>query len=361
MDAEWLSAFLKMTEQPALIVSDGWIQELNPAASEMGLHKNSALADCMSPLPPSDPELSVQSFDAEVLSVPCRVRRTEQGEASLLVFTPAEALSSMEQSGNARALARASGSLRRCLQELNASLSILSDSLDLSDPGTADHASAALRCTYQLIRTAGHMEDYYLFASGNYRLDLRSCELNAALSRLCENAGGLLEYRGITLSATLPTQFCLCFADEKLLEHLFWELISNAAAGAADGKIELRAQVSDRKTLLLTVKNAMKKAALPQPPCTRYAMPPEEFAEEFGIGLGLTLAASAARLHGGTLLLSVDSDGYFTASASLSLEGKPGETLASSVLIPDFGQQSGLIALSTVLPISAYDPRDLKG
>ena len=258
-------------------------------------------------------------------------------------------------------LSHTAGSMRQSLQTLLASVDAMTEAMDPGNPDNIRHSSAALRSIYRLIRISDNLSAFSLLEKGVYPLRKTPQSVFALLRKFIEQASELLSYRNITLKAELPERDFIGCVDEQLLRLVLWNLLSNAAANAADRTLTLRAERSGQDEVLLYLTNRAESPDLLETErlFDRYSRDPSDVHAKEGLGMGLRLCLEGASLHGGSLLLSCTKDGLVTTMLRLRAERDSGQQLRSPICIPEQTFNDGLIALSDVLPDQAFDPRDL--
>ncbi len=258
-------------------------------------------------------------------------------------------------------LEHTAGAMRQSLQSLLASMDAVSERLDLQDGENVRQLSAAMRSIYQLIRVSDNLNAFALLNKQSYPLRKQPMAVFAAVRALAERASELLAYLDITLELHLPEKDFTGSVDLSLMKLMVWNLLSNAASHAADKKLCLTAERSGKEEILLYLSNRAESGELlnVQRLFDRYSADPGDLGPREGTGLGLRIVLEAARLHGGNLILSSAPDGQVTAMLRLRTEKEAEETVRSTVLLPEQNLNDGLLGLSGILPLEAFDPRDL--
>ena len=262
---------------------------------------------------------------------------------------------------DSRSLLHTAGSMRQTLQTLLSSVDSMAEHLDPENEDCLRHASAALRSIYQLIRISDNLSAFSMLQDGSYPLCLRRQSVFGAVSAVAEQAAGLLQLKQITLELKLPERDYIGQLDDRLLSLMLWNLLANAAAHTDDGRLSLQAERRGQAEILICLTNWQKDAAPLELEALfdRYSRAPEDQRNADGLGVGLRLVQQAAALHGGGLLISTTPEGKVTAVLRLQTEKLSAENIQSPVLLPEQQLNDGLIALSPILPDSAFDPRDV--
>lgn len=312
--------------------------------------------------------------------------RAAAEEGCLLCFLRPEAAQS--PAPNENTLLRTAGSIRLALQEVTLALEALTapamtrptpEAAALADATPKETASAdpapeeaaaagpassgeaarsgglALRGVYRMRRAVETLELYARLRSGSYRLACREISVTASASALFGELAELLRAAGLSLSWELPPRDLVLRLDWPLLSFLLQELICNAAANSADGRIRVKLTKSGDERLRFAVSNRPAEP-LPEGLFHQYAAPQQALTP--GMGLGLSVVSAGAACHGGSLLLSTDRDGTVTALLSMAAEAGADAANRSFIQLPT-GTEAALIALSPVLPPELYRPEDL--
>lgn len=337
---------------PVFSVRDGVIDFADPAAEALGLHSGKRLSELLPQLELPAPEgggaKTVLLLDRQVWSLQSAV---EDG-ALRCVLRPQSA----ELPGpNESTLLHAAGSIRTALQDLQGALNRLSEGLGPSEEAALRETALALRSVYRLRRTAGELELFSTLRMGRYQPCGEKLGVCARLAAFCGETREQLRAGGFELSWVLPRrEFSLCL-DWPLLAFLLRELLANAAANSADGRLRLELSRVGRIGLRFAVINR-QTGALPAPLFHRHAE--LDTLLEGGLGLGLSTVSAGAAVHGGGLLLSRTEDGTVTAVLSVAALPSDEHSVGSPVQLPD-GSDAALEAFSTVLPPEAFRPEEL--
>ena len=258
-------------------------------------------------------------------------------------------------------LSHTAGFMRQSLQTLLASVDAVTERLDPEDGENVRHLSSAMRSIFQLIRISDNLEIFSLLKKEAYPLCKVPAGVFAEVREVADRAAELLAYQNIDLEIRLPENDFTGCIDRALLRLMLWNLLSNASAHAADHRICLSAERSGRDEILLYLTNREEGARLLETErlFDRYSSDPEDLRARDGLGVGLRLVLEAARLHGGSLMLSASPEGLITAMLRLNTEKASGTDVHSPILLPEQSLNDGLIGLSGILPAEVYDPRDI--
>lgn len=346
MELSAMISTLELAGGPAFIVEEGLIRWASPEAEALGLRPETALSAAI-------PEIRLpDSGSASSEHVPGPDRRSWSLRSvalegrTLCVLRPEQA---PVPGPNESSLFHAAGRIRTALQELTTALDGLSDRLP-ETPEAQHQAARGLRSVYQLRRTAEELELFARLRAGSYALNRQCWAVASRTAVLCGELGELLELAGIELNCSLPRGELRAYLDWPLTAALLRELVANAAAHCADGKLSLKLSRNRKGKLLFTLRNRSDEP-LPEPLFRRHRS--EQSLPLEGMGLGLDLVSAGAALHGGGLLLSQEEAGTVTALLSLTPAAQPDEGVCTLIQLPE-GPQAALSALSGLLPPEAY-------
>lgn len=349
MDLNTVRALLSATGGPAFAIQEGRLELCTPEAQALGF-RDGQLPEAALPfraLPRGEADgreipislggetWLLRSVSAEGWTL-CYLRRESP-------FTPAP---------NEQTLLHAASRIRLSIQDVQTAVERLNHRSPRAEEREAS-LSLALRSVYRLTHTARNLELFSWLRSGNYRLKNQSLNLAARLEDFCREAGGLLQELGMSLRWELPSEYRTDVADWELLSALLWELLANAAANSEDGNISLEMRRLGDSRVLFTLVN-LPKTPLDETRFHRHAESQQQLTE--GMGLGLSLAALGAAVHGGSFLLSTRPDGSVEAALSVAVR-RPREGVVQSSIQPFVTEMHpGLLALSELLPRDSFHP-----
>lgn len=255
-----------------------------------------------------------------------------------------------------RALALASRELRSPLAEII----LASDSLlsKLNDGTRApDEAAIISRSIHQLHRLVCNMSDAARYTS-EPELNQSPRNISAIFDEAFERAAALAEHAGITLRYTSTDTDVYGLADAEKLQRSVYNLISNALkftpkGGTVEAKLTLRGS-----RLYLTVQDG--GPGVPEnllgSVFSRYQRSASIEDGRYGIGLGMVIVRAAAAAHGGTVLLEQPKGQGARFTMTIAVRQGSGGSLRAHTATSDYtgGRDQGLLELSDVLPLSAY-------
>lgn len=201
----------------------------------------------------------------------------------------------------------------------------------------------------RMLRLVGRLElACRLTDEDEIRLIPRPVDLGQWLRGLGERMDGVLAGAGVEFSCTAP-EGLVGNVDEKLLEQMLLELVSNAAK--AGGKVSLTlTQGGDKACFSVTDQG--------------HGLSPQELGALFDRarqGMGVAIAQQIAELHGGAIMAdSAPGKGLcMVAVIPLRMNLPSGRLESPRVDWDQGGFDPVLVGLSEVLPASAFDPEDL--
>ena len=344
-----MESLLAWSEDPAFALCDGKICLCNGQAMGLGLRTGTDAGEVFPglTLPAEGTAETEVLLDLRLWTL----RSARLGSHTLCLLRPVrERIAGPTET----TLLHTAGSIRVALQELTVALGGLAETAETQEAGQM--LSEALRSTYRLRRTAEELELFARLRAGSYRVCCRLCQPVEAARTLCLELEELLALAGLRLRWQLPEKELCLNLDWSLITALLRELVTNAAANAADGQIRLTMAEAGANRLRFTVENQPRQP-LPPDLFQRHAESRNDLGS--GLGLGLGLVSAGAEAHGGSLLLSQRESG--AVAALLTVIGRDGETgsLASPVFQLPGGYNAALSALSPVLPASVFHPDGL--
>jgi len=233
-----------------------------------------------------------------------------------------------------------------------------------SDSETEQCAEILYHNYYKILRTTEHLRTISGLASGQLLFTPRPVELGAFLSDLVSAVRHLTADTGVTLEYEPPAALITVQADAGLLEQMVLNLLSNSFQHTGPGNHVFLGLGHQRDQVTIRVRDdgagipPEKQTALFQYGSRREAsqLPAP------GSGLGLALAAEAARRHGGALVLTSAPGAGTTVCVRLQCADRTASGLGMPS--PPYGSQlrtRALTELSVVLPSSAYGRDKMSG
>lgn len=322
---ELLRKTLELCREPAVTVTEGKLELVNPAAARAFpfLRAGQSIA----PLLPREaleglPEEAVCLV--ELAGVSYSLRRVGAGERTCLMFRS-------EEEPSARGFL-SDGALNGLLSaqcNLELALRRLDDGTE--PPGEAETLRAVLRRSASSLRR--QLENLRLavaFQEQTVFYQPRTLELVRPCRELADGVRDAMEDRGVELEFSAEAPSILLDADPALVERLLLNLLSNAYAHTpAGGRVRLRlAQAEDRVLLTVSDNGEGIPSHVLSEVFRRYASRAgaEDLSPAASGGLGLYIASGIARLHGGVLVIESRSGEGTTVRVSL-----PRQTNVSSL------------------------------
>ena len=284
-------------------------------------------------------------------SVPVNVRGLQDG--TLFLLSPAD-----DTGPGSEFLSVAAQVLRQPLTDL-ASLSqqLTEDLEEMEDPLMQEQTAAMTRQLCRLSRITCNLADLEQLRNGTYLQHLEKLDLLPFLQNFFTELEDICCQSGWTIQYRLPAKSTVILVDPTLLERGLLNLFSNAMKyGRKDMPIQFLAEVSEQ-SVLLRVKNTCtdsghdfltaafrrteQRGLLPDP--------------RWGLGLGLPMTRSIARLMGGTVAVEVRDN---TAAVTMSISRRR-PLDPPQVKTPPFdysgGMRHSLLELSDCLPNECFD------
>lgn len=339
-DIDTISAAFDGSREAAIYWKDGVLEYQNPAAAEL-------LPDGM-----TDSLRAALAGETEgplLLSGKLVLPKTVAADGGELVL-----LRSADAGGLERRLPLLLKDLRCQLNNLMAALHLMT--ADRADWSEADeeYTSIMNQSLYRLLRLAQNAQLAQDMAGGQVAFHPAGLDLAGFCRELCEQVEGLASIAGQTFTYESGTDSLLTTGDEALLRQLLLELVANALRAAGEGgKAGVKLAAAGRRAVL-TVWNGGKGVDL-----AALDRPDFEPGPEGGLRLGLPAARYIAALHGGAVMVDGAPGEGTRVTVSLPIQ-KPGpNAVRTPAGDPTGGFSPVLVALSGVLPYSAYRSEDI--
>lgn len=351
MERSSTQGMLELMTQPAFAVRAGIIEYANHAALSKLVVPGTPVAQLLATddkeytLPESGClylTLNIEGhcYDASVTSVD-----------GLEIFI----LDQEDASSHLQALALAARELRIPLSNMMIAADRLLPQIDQAQ--SSQHAEHLKRSMHQMLRLIGNMSDATRYAEeAAPRQELR--DIPAIIGEVFEKASALLESAGVSLRFTGLQEPVYALTDAEKLERAVYNILSNAVRHAGAGSAIEAALVKKGTKLCLTVTNSgdgIPDEILGNVFSMHLRQPGLEDGSH-GIGLGMVMIRSAARAHGGTVLLERLKTGGTSLTLTLAIRKQTEGSFSSPLLRVDYTGEidHGLTELSDVLPARLY-------
>lgn len=339
-DIEKLRAVFDGSREPAVYLADGIVEYQNPAAAEL--------------LPAGLPEtLRASLAAAEPFPVLLEGRlvlpaAVEGDGGTLVLLRPADG------GGLERRLPLLVAELRSQLNNLMAAIHLVGLEEGRSDGPERDYTAIMNQSLYSLLRLTQNAQLAQDMSRGEVSFHPRPLDLAGFCKGLCDQVEGLAALAGQSFSYESGTDSLLTVGDEDLLRRLLLELVGNALRAAGrGGKAGVRLAAAGKRAVL-TVWNNGEGADLAGLDAPDFTPKPTG-----GLRLGLPAARYIAALHGGAVMVESKAEEGTRVTVSLPV-CKPGaEVVHSPAGDATGGFSPVLVALSGVLPYSAYRSQDI--
>lgn len=352
MDLSGIQNLLELAGGPAFLLRAGRICYASAEAEALGLRVGSELTKLLPDMRLPEPgEVLVEP--ALELEHKLWTLRAMETEGVVICFLRRQA--APFPGPNESTLLHTAGSIRAALQDLTTALDGLAERVSPQDVEAAGQAALGLRSVYRLRRRAEDLELFARLRAGSLRLNRQMYYLPNVFNSFCGETAELLRSAGCELRWSLAERSLWACFDWPLTAALLRELLANAAANSADGKLflELSRVGEDKLRFVLT-----NRRGEPLPEQLFHGHSREETLLRDGMGLGLSIVSLGAAAQGGSLLLSQDREGKVTALLTVALAEKADQVNRSAVQLPT-GYNAALSAFSSVLPPELYRVEDL--
>lgn len=352
LNLDQIRLFADMLSQPAFAVKDGLVCYSNSAFAKFQIGIGTPLQSFFG-TQVQIPVDNVETFDCTVAGLPCTAI-TFRMQGALLYL-----LRLHEQTISVHALSHTTKSLRISLHSMYSAMVALCEKIEQTeDEKSLQQSASILQEIYRVEHTVQNLELLQKLLCGSYLLKPEKTDIVNFLSDLFSHAEALLRYANIQLKTELPSKLFNGNLDHTLVHAVIWNAIANAAAFSKDKSVFVRAQHRDGQLQLTFTNSGVLSAASQNRLFSRYLVPIDESFSDTGSGFGLSVIRQAVMLHGGTMLFATKPDQVVAFTLTFDLT-KYREVTVSNTLPVLHGLDLGLVHLSSVLPRSAYDSRDI--
>ena len=348
MDPSLLTALLAAIPCPAFYLQGGCAAACNPAAEALGVCCGMSAEQLLDPVPevPAGEPVRVRT---KLLGTVCTLRCSRTDEGGIILVLEAR---------ERDALPPAVRELRDAEQELSTAIDLAANESDARN--TARHTALACRSLFRLERIALRLEWYYRLTGDGFRPDRQATDLSEWIRTLCQQADDLLRCRGqhLELRSSVPEHW-IGSVDRNLAGMMFWELTARFAAMADGANLRFSISRPTQDGLRLAVSIPRHRGELPGQAEALLRAASEDPAAWPDGSFDLGPVSMAAKLHGGSLLLTSDAEGAVRAVLSLDVGSLPADTLYAPSVSLERGLHPGLVMLSDLLPVETFDPQEL--
>ncbi len=345
---------LDQIPDPAFLVHNSIIKQVNPSASRLLIEAGSSVADML-----ATGTQEYADFRGGCLALSLKlgeqlcnasVTRLECGDLFVLNHDQDQA----ELQSMALAAQELRGPLCAVLSTADRLFPLIGEQ---SDSSASEQLARINRGLFQMLRIVGNMSDAYRYAQdSSSRFETR--DVCSFMDELFSGIVPLVDYTNITLRYTGPKEIIYCLVDSEKLERTVHNIVSNALKFTpAGGTIDAR--LTQRKNMLyLTVENSGPdtNALSPARFYQQYQRQPGLDDSRFGIGLGMVLIHATATAHGGTVLLEKTQNGGTRITMSLALRQRTDHNVREAIIHVDYAGECDhkLLELSESLPPALY-------
>lgn len=345
---------LDQIPDPAFLVQDGIITQVNPSASRLLIETGCSVTEMLA--------TGVQeyaAFHSGYLALTLK-RGDQLCNASVTRLNGCDLFVLNHEADRAelQSMALAAQELRNPLSTV---LSVADRLFPLigeqNDAAALEQVSKINRGLFQMLRIVSNMSDAYRYAQdSSARLETR--DICSIIDELIAGIIPLTDYTGIHLTYESPREPIFCLVDSEKLERAVHNIVSNAlkftpAGGTVDIKLTRR-----KNMLYLRAQNTASDVPGLSPAnfYRQHLRQPGLDDSRFGIGLGMVLIHGAATAHGGTVLLEKTPQGGTCITMSIALRQRTDPNVRESVLLVDYAGERDhrLLELSDSLPASLY-------
>ncbi len=344
-------ALIELIPEPAFLVRDGVVQEMNQAARALPLTQGMEIMELL--LTGGE---EYDAFTGGCLSLQLSLGDQPRG-ASVTRFgdTHVFLLDPEEEDEALRALALAARELRQPLSNLIAiSDLLLPHLLSKTESANREWMARLSRGLYQMEKIIGNMSDAGI-SQVLFQPEIR--DIPSVFEEIFEKAAALLSETGAVLRYTGLNKKICGLLDAHQMERAVWNILSNALKFKTDG-CEIHASLTQRgQYLRLCIQDngpGVEETVLGSL-FTRYRRQPGPEDSRYGLGLGMGILRSAAICHGGTVLVDQPETGGTRVSLTIKIRESTDSMVRTPGILLSGGRDTALIELSQCLPLSVYE------
>ncbi|MBQ8768921.1 MAG: HAMP domain-containing histidine kinase [Oscillospiraceae bacterium] len=351
---EEIVVMLEQITDPAFLVKDGIIVQVNPSASRFFIDTGRCVEELL-----ATGALEYAQFRDGYLALTLKLNgQVYNASVTRLNDRDLFVLNHEGDQAELQSMALAAQELRNPLSTIMSVADRLFPLIgEQNDSVALEQIAKINRGLFQMLRIVSNMSDAYRYTqNSSTRFETR--DICGIIDELITGIIPLMEYTGIQLRYDSPREPIFCLVDSEKLERAVHNIISNALKFTpAGGTIEAR--LTRRKNMLyLTVCNsdADVPGISPANFYRQYQRQPGLDDSRFGIGLGMVLIHGAATAHGGTVLLEKSPSGGTCITMSIALRQSTDPNVRASILHVDYAGERDhrLLELSDFLPATLY-------
>jgi len=348
--ADAATAVLSLLAEPAFLYEHDRILWTNDAAAAVGFAPGDPLPLPLTaqPLPEGD-DASHQQVLLFGRYWDLTVRTVENRHVFLLRPAPEEPV------GDPMLLSAVRGILPALDELLAAGSQLLPEIEEMENEHLQSLAAGICQASFRLMRTAGTLSACDRLTREDAPIQREKCDLSAFFRDLAQRSADALKDCGRTLKYTGPKKSVFGSLDRQEVTRGVLHLLSNAGK-YSDGDIVLRVSIAQNRLRITVSSQGTMPEDVFSTAFARFRQPATSRSQE-GAGLGLYLAQTVARRHGGSLLLE-NRDGRTEVTMTLDIS-VPAQELDTPRRDFTGGYDPILVELSCLLPRETYDSRNV--
>lgn len=349
-----VTEILNFITAPAFSVDDGIITHCNDAAQRLLLSEGTAVASLL-----LQNHAEYQAFRGGCLFITLNLH-DQAYSASVVRTEEADIFVLEEESDRAelKTLSLTAANMRQPLSSMIATTNNLAASLAKSDdPKIHAHLQHMNRNLCRMHRMLCNMSDALQYANGTSN-HMVCQNIVSVVQAIFQKSQQLCKESSIHLEYSIPKESILCNIDEALLERGIYNMLSNAIKFSPKGSVIQGVLLYRDNRIYISVTD--QGSGIPDSILSsvfrRYQRQPGLEDGRFGLGLGLVLVRSAARVHGGTVLVDQPNNVGTRITISFPIRRPSTALLRSNVNRTDYasGWDHSLLELSDVMPADLY-------
>lgn len=347
-----LEAMLSLIPSPAFCVQRGSIILCNSAAKQMLIQSGEPVASLL-----INDQYTYEQFDnGSLLLSLSHGGREFQARVTRMDHTDVFVIESDDSQTELKTLSMAATTLRQPVSSVIATVNNLTPLIDCSDnPKTSEYIAQVNRQLWRIHRMLCNMSDALIY-DDDYPGRMVYLNITSLIGEIFQKAKELAQHCNITLNYNVPSDTILCLIDEQLLERAVYNMISNALKASNKGGSVTASLTCRDKRIFLSVEGDDPTQTIGSDIFQCYRRQPGIEDARNGLGLGMSLLRSAARVHGGTVLVDQQNGHGNRVTLSFPVRVDGDSILASGIVKLDYagGWDHGLLELSDVLPAYLY-------
>ena len=349
---ETIISMLNLISEPAFCADETNVIATNQAATALGFDTGTSLE-----MIPDENLDAYKTFSGGILHLTLKTHeQTFDATVTKIEKLNVFVLDSDRTEDVLQSLALASQHIRMPLSDVITIADRLMPELKASEEENLQ-AAQLRKALYQIQRILNNMSSA-ANASKEYMQNMEQMDATTLFRELMEKASIAAQKANMHLVYTGPAEPAVTLIDKEKLEQAVYNLISNAIKFSPTGAKILCSLTRRSNTLIFTVSDSGTNISREKQGdiYERFLRLPAVEEGRIGLGLGMFLVRSTAKIHGGTVLIESESDRGTKVTLTLSIRKDNMGILRSDILSVDStgGWDPLPMEFSDVLPAEFY-------